>query len=98
MADALLFTWSGERYGQFAIDLEQVRRDQAVVGGLALLRQVFPAGHRAATDVRAAKTATGKVLDLVIAHRVVKGDLLATGDRLASDEVAGAGLVEFDAA
>src|SRR5260221_2699698 len=79
------------------MDRGQVGGDKSVVGAFGLGGGALPAGSRAATDVGAAKAADGNVVDRVVGHGVVDGDLLAIGNRLAVDEVAGAGVVELDA-
>ena len=89
---------SDQRAAQLAIDLEQVGRHLALVFGFALRRQILPAGHRATADVRSAKTATREMLNRVVTHRVIEGDLFAASDRFPGDEVTGAGLVQLDPA
>ena len=72
------------------------RRDEASVVCFALGGEILPAGDAVTAAWGAALAVGGEVLDRVVAHGVVEGDLLACGDGLAGDEVVSAAGVEVD--
>src|SRR6185295_12482381 len=86
----------GRQFRQLAIDLEQVGRDQTFVGDLALRREILPAGYRTTADIRSTKTPLRKMLDRIVAHRVVEGDLFTIGNWPSSNEVTGTRSVELN--
>ena len=87
--------WSGRLQ---VFDLEQVRRDETVVGAPSILRKVLPADNRPAADAGATSTAAGEVLDCVVPHGVIEGDFLADGDEAAGNQVGRAAVVHANAA
>jgi hypothetical protein len=84
--------------GVLVVDVGEVGDGEASVVRFALGGEILPAGDVVTAAWRAALAVGGEVLDSVVAHGVVEGDLLACGDGLAGDEVVSAAGVEVDSA